>query len=463
MEVLLLGTGAADGWPSPFCGCRSCTAMREERRTRLPSAALLDGRILVDAGPTVPGAAARLGRSLRDVHHVLVTHAHHDHLDPALLLALDWNPPPQTVHLWGPAQAIAACRPWVGPRTRVHLHEVGAGDVLRLPTPEGDWIARTLAATHDPATFGGPHDALAAEALLYDIADPAGSRLLYATDTGPLSPHTVAAVAQAHFDVVVLEETFGAHGDHRTGHLDLSTFPEQLARLRDAGAIHDATEVAATHLGHHNPPEAELREILAGWGVRLPDDGATLGRANRTLVMGGARSGKSAHAEHLARDHVDVVYVATAGPRPGDAEWAARVATHRSRRPARWRTREGHREAAPALREATRGEAVLVDCLTLWLTGVLDDASGGDWEAVGAAALRAAADAATKDLVDAVSSSRGNVILVSNEVGQGIVPATAAGRWFIDLHGRLNQEVARACDDVILMTAGVAQRIGAGR
>ena len=91
MEVIVLGTGAADGWPSPFCECLSCADMRQHRRVRTPTAALIDGAILIDAGPAVPSAVARAGRSLRDVHHVLVTHAHPDHLDPALLLWLDWH------------------------------------------------------------------------------------------------------------------------------------------------------------------------------------------------------------------------------------------------------------------------------------------------------------------------------------------------------------------------------------
>jgi len=155
-----------------------------------------------------------------------------------------------------------------------------------------------------------------------------------------------------------------------------------------------------------------------------------------------------------------VTYVATAAERPGDADWAARVEAHRTRRPAHWRTTEGPDALIPALRAARPGSAVLVDCLTLWLTGVLDAASP-DWE--DAAALASGAQAATKELIDAVSACPATVIMVSNEVGMGVVPATRAGRLFADLLGRAHQEIGTACDRVTFMVAGRALEIGDGR
>ena len=451
MEVVVLGTGSADGWPSPFCTCASCTDMRGRGRVRAPTSVLVDGTVLIDAGPTVPSAIARTGRHLRDVHHVLITHAHPDHLDPALLLWLDWNPTPHTVHLWGPPAVVAVCRDWIGPRTPVELHTVSPGDALSLDCPDGVYVARVIAARHD----GRTHDAVAAEAVLYDLTDPRGGRMLYATDTGPLGD--LEPMHDAAYDVILIEETFGDHVDHGTGHLDLATLPIMLERLTGIGARTERTRVVAVHLGHHNPPEAELRSRLDELGVSLVDDGTVLGVAQRELILGGARSGKSREAERRARMFSDVTYVATAAARPGDAEWAERVAAHRIRRPAHWHTLEGPDAVVPAVREAPPGSAVLVDCLTLWLTGVLDSASP-QWD--DRQALTAAAEAATKDLRAAIEACPATVILVSNEIGMSVVPATPSGRLFVDLLGRTHQVIAEACDRVTLMVAGRSLELG---
>jgi adenosylcobinamide kinase/adenosylcobinamide-phosphate guanylyltransferase len=425
--------------------------MRSRARVRTPTAALVDGTILIDAGRTVPSAIARAGRHLRDVRHVLVTHAHPDHLDPALLLWLDWNPTPHTIHLWGPPAVIAACRDWIGPRTPIELHPVSPGDDLTLDTDRGAYAVRVIAARHD----GRTHDSVAAEAVLFDVRDAEGGRLLYATDTGPLDD--LEPMRDATYDVILIEETFGDYVDHGTGHLDLATLPAMIDRLTEIGARTERTRVVAVHLGHHNPPEEQLRSRLDDLGVSLVDDGTVLGAARRELILGGARSGKSREAERRARMFAEVTYVATAADRPGDDEWAARVAAHRVRRPAHWRTIEGPDAVIPTLREATAGSAVLVDCLTLWLTGVLDSACP-QWD--DRAVLTSAAESATKDLRAAVEACPATVILVSNEVGMGVVPATASGRAFVDLLGRAHQVIAEVCDSVTLMVAGRGIEIG---
>ncbi|MFM8239889.1 MAG: bifunctional adenosylcobinamide kinase/adenosylcobinamide-phosphate guanylyltransferase, partial [Actinomycetota bacterium] len=427
-------------------------------------AALLGDHVLLDAGPAVPGAVARAGRSLRDVHHVLVTHAHPDHLDPALLLWLSWNPTPHTLHIWGPPSVRLACKEWVGPHTPVEFHDIRPGDVVALDTPEGTWHARVHAAAHDAAPFGGSHDDIAADSVLLDITDTLGSRLLYLTDTGPLPDSTVAALTHADADLVLIEETFGDHLDHRTGHLDLATLPHALDALREVGAIAAIGQVVAVHLSHHNPPAEVLRARLADLGVRLLDDGEVAGRPRRTLLLGGARSGKSAEAERRARSFVDVVYAATAAPRPADSEWAERVAHHRARRPSSWTTVEGHASLADTLLGATPSQAVVVDCLTLWLTGVLDDAAqGADWDTIERSRLTAAAETASKDLIDALSACRATVLLVSNELGMGVVPMSASSRLFVDLLGRLHQQVGAVCDETVLMVAGRPLAIEGGR
>ncbi len=160
-----------------------------------------------------------------------------------------------------------------------------------------------------------------------------------------------------------------------------------------------------------------------------------------TLVLGGARSGKSAYAESLVEAASgDPVYIATGAA--GDAEMAARIADHKARRGARWRTVEEPLDLAGALeREAVGGRVVLVDCLTLWLTNVVG--AGGDPAAEESRLVR------TLDEVGAP------VVLVSNEVGLGIVPDNALARAFRDHAGRLNQEVAGVADRVVFIAAGL--------
>jgi adenosylcobinamide kinase/adenosylcobinamide-phosphate guanylyltransferase len=160
----------------------------------------------------------------------------------------------------------------------------------------------------------------------------------------------------------------------------------------------------------------------------------------RILVLGGARSGKSRYARDLAETSgLERWFVATA--QAADDEMHERIDRHRSERDPAWRTQEVPLALAEAVARHTAPErVVLVDCLTLWLTNVI--LSEHDPEA------------ACETLIEAIARAAGPLILVSNEVGQGIVPATALGRGFRDAHGRLNQQVAAACDAVVLVAAG---------
>ncbi|HEX3931104.1 MAG TPA: bifunctional adenosylcobinamide kinase/adenosylcobinamide-phosphate guanylyltransferase [Nocardioides sp.] len=175
----------------------------------------------------------------------------------------------------------------------------------------------------------------------------------------------------------------------------------------------------------------------------------------RVLVTGGVRSGKSRHAEWLLRDRAAVTYVAP-GPTTSqdhDPDWAARVAAHRARRPATWTTVES-RDLPAAL--STGPDAVLVDCLGTWLTGVLDER--GLWEAPVVEVTRAVRD--LLDATAAVLTDRDDVVLVTSEVGLGVVPAHRSGRIFRDLLGTVNQDLAAVCDEVHLVVAGRVLRIG---
>lgn len=172
----------------------------------------------------------------------------------------------------------------------------------------------------------------------------------------------------------------------------------------------------------------------------------------RTLVLGGARSGKSTRAEQLLAPYPDVLYVATGGRRDGDAEWAERVALHRERRPAGWRTAETC-DLEAVLRDGDDPAPVLVDCLALWLTAVMDECGAWD-DAVWADGGARAVERRCATLAGAWAATGRRVVAVSNEVGMGVVPATAAGRRFRDTLGRLNMAVADASERVLLVVAG---------
>jgi adenosylcobinamide kinase/adenosylcobinamide-phosphate guanylyltransferase len=177
--------------------------------------------------------------------------------------------------------------------------------------------------------------------------------------------------------------------------------------------------------------------------------------ARRTFVLGGARSGKSAHAEGLLPAEAPVRYLATARRRPDDLEWAARIDAHRARRPANWSTVEPADLAGELDRSS--GVSVLVDDLATWLTGLLDDV--GAWDDAGTGPL-AAEGVEVDRLVAAVRRCpAARLVLVSAEVGLGVVPATRSGRLFRDELGALNARVAEACDEVLLLVAGIPLRL----
>lgn len=158
-----------------------------------------------------------------------------------------------------------------------------------------------------------------------------------------------------------------------------------------------------------------------------------------TLVLGGARSGKSRFAESLITRHPPPwLYVATA--EAGDAEMTARIAAHKARRGTDWRTIEAPRDLAGVLAQHA-DKPVLVDCLTLWLSNLM--------------LANSDIDAAVARLEQALEQTYGPVVLVANEVGSGVVPENALARRFRDLQGQLNQRFAARADRVVLVVAGL--------
>ncbi|WP_330296058.1 bifunctional adenosylcobinamide kinase/adenosylcobinamide-phosphate guanylyltransferase [Streptomyces sp. NBC_00503] len=394
MELTLLGTGTPEGLPRPGCPCAVC-ALSVGPRARAATSVLVDGALLLDLTPGAVLAGARAGHSLTGVRQVLLTHPHD-----------------------GPAVELPPGLP-------------AAGRV-----PDGRELAvisghRVLAVAMDAPGTG------------YEVTGPDGARLLY-LPPGGAPAGTNGTSAQRPYDVVLA---------------DVLGRPEALARLRASGAVGPATDVIAVHLDHDTPPGAELERRCAALGARTVADGTTVSTGEyralprvprRTLVLGGARSGKSYEAERRLTGFPEVVYVATGGTREGDAEWAARVGLHRERRPSSWRTVETC-ELVPLLAED--GPPLLIDCLALWLTDAMDRALAWD-DAAWAGGGRKELEERTAELVAAVRATRRPVVLVSNEVGSGVVPATASGRRFRDELGRLNAGVAGECEHVLLVVAG---------
>ncbi|MBC3919606.1 bifunctional adenosylcobinamide kinase/adenosylcobinamide-phosphate guanylyltransferase [Undibacterium sp. CY18W] len=176
-----------------------------------------------------------------------------------------------------------------------------------------------------------------------------------------------------------------------------------------------------------------------------------------SLIFGGARSGKSAFAEQLAtrlsKDQKEILYLATA--KAGDAEMQERIAHHRTRRPAHWGTLEQGLELGATIMAHSRADnIILVDCLTVWLSNLLFSEST-DFPEIGHITPPPQFAVQRQALLDALVQAPGQIILVSNEVGMGIVPMGAVSRWFVDEAGRLNQAVAAIADNVVWVAAGL--------
>ncbi len=174
-----------------------------------------------------------------------------------------------------------------------------------------------------------------------------------------------------------------------------------------------------------------------------------------TLILGGARSGKSTHAQQLARERGgdDVLFVATA--QALDDEMGTRIAAHRADRPAAWRTLEAPRHVGEAISQAGPCDVVLVDCLTLLVSNTVLALP----ESASAVEAEAAALAEVEELIAEYRRGEASWIVISNEVGLGLVPPYPMGRAYRDALGRANQRLAAEADEVWFMVAGIPMKV----
>jgi adenosylcobinamide kinase / adenosylcobinamide-phosphate guanylyltransferase len=295
----------------------------------------------------------------------------------------------------------------------------------------------------------------------WDVTGPDGARLLVADGSGvPADPPAEAAPYQ-----VLL--------------LDLVASPAQLGLLRRRGLAAAGSVAAVLHADHRVWSEQELARRCGFWDVLLPRDGDVLtapasrgrqdqpaaadapgqpARPRRVLVLGGARSGKSRHAELRLAAEPRVTYLAS-GPYPAgaapaaDDDWEQRVAAHRARRPPWWHTVESA-DAAAVLRSETG--VILFDGAGTWLAAVMQET--GAWAGDGAAGpAQEQLAARVDDLVAAFRQTPARaVVAVSDEVGSSVHPAASAGRRFRDQLGWLNQRLAAESEEAVLMVAGRA-------
>ena len=207
MRVRLLGTGSSDGWPNPWCGCRSCAAARDSGILRRQTSALVDDRLLLDLGPDGVRAAVDLTR----VEAVMITHAHPDHFHWPAWMWRGWAAGNRPVVLVAPPAVLEVARPHLDPTVTTVTAQPGGRHAV------AGYDVRAV-----PATHAGPE---AGPAVLWDVTAPDGSSLLWATDTGVLGDEALALVAGRAYDAVLLDLTSA----HLPAHHDLATWPAQVA------------------------------------------------------------------------------------------------------------------------------------------------------------------------------------------------------------------------------------------
>jgi len=276
MELLFLGSGAGELWPSLFCPCESCREAVRDRGThrRNGSCLLVDGHFMFDLPPNVAMAALDLGVSLADVFHLFVTHSHQDHFDPCVLAARGRNAD-RPLHVYC-NQRLVDLLPvyqqfnrFFNPESLgLQIHALSPGAVVRSPDPL--FMLTALAANHDRTNDEEP--------LIY-ILEIGPKRLLYACDTGWIPDESWRTIEQYDYDAVILDCTFHLQRECRHGHLGLAAFLEQKKRLETSGLLKASARFIAQHIARGHGAANTANEDIA----------ATLAEHNGVVACAGRR------------------------------------------------------------------------------------------------------------------------------------------------------------------------------
>ena len=270
MEILLLGTAAAEGWPCPWCACAACTEARRRggRDLRTRSSALLDGVVKVDFNADTLMQMMRAGRDLTRLSTLIFTHAHNDHCTPVeLQYRGPWfvtGSPPAPLHVYGSAQVLCAVRAALDNPDALGLELHPPLEPFQtVGTPDGTEIL-ALPAAHVPGTL-----------LLRLTRD--GRRVFYGHDSGIYPDETVAALGGTPLDMALFDCTYGPQPNEYKGHLGIEGVLNMIERLRTVGAITPRTKLVATHFSHNGGlGHEELVSRFAPRGVEVAYDGMIL-------------------------------------------------------------------------------------------------------------------------------------------------------------------------------------------
>ncbi|NGP44907.1 adenosylcobinamide kinase [Bacillaceae bacterium SIJ1] len=268
MQITFLGTGAAEGIPSPFCNCDTCEHARKHggRNIRKRQSVLIDNKLLIDLGPDIFASCAEQGLSLCDVETMLITHSHSDHFDPENLVLRE------------KAYRLATDLPDVtmiaGPSVWMRWDEEGMKDqrsqIKRTPILPG----RTIQASGYTVTaIEANHHGTVGDAMNYMI-DDGSCVLLFASDSGVYSEAVWHELSAHRFDAVILEGTVWGRPSVKE-HLNETDFKLMMERMKDIGAATDKTTFIATHFSHQGwaGPHEEIEAKAARLGALCAYDG----------------------------------------------------------------------------------------------------------------------------------------------------------------------------------------------